>query len=157
MSGFRLIKDQVSNVSRAYASDIFTIIAGPTQEQLLIHEAILGQSPVFRAMTQLPFIEKQERTIRLPDDQASHLRCLVAFLYTSDITTKSEPKYEPRDQASGNDGSRSDFGEAEEAEAEAGAYGRNAITRDGSSLPACIAVSYYSQGFLPLKWRTMEL
>jgi len=159
VSGSRLIKDQITNVSRAYASDIFTIIAGPTQEQLLIHEAILGQSPVFRAMTQLPFIEKQERTIRLPDDQASHLRCLIAFLYTSDFTTESEPKYEPRDQESGDDGSRLEFKEAEEAEAEAeaGGYGRNAITRDGSSLPACIVVSYYSQGSLPLGWCTIAL
>jgi len=155
VSGFRLIKDQIANVSRAYASDIFTIIAGPTQEQLLIHEAILGQSPVFRAMTQLPFIEKQERTIRLPDDQASHLRCLVAFLYTSNFTTESEPEYEPHGQASGDDGSRRDVEEAE-AQAEAGGYGRRAITRDGLSLPACIAVSYYFQGFLPLNWRTIE-
>lgn len=110
-------------------------------------------------MTQLPFIEKQERTIRLPDDQASHLRCLVAFLYTSDFTTESEPNYEPRDQESGDDGSRREFKESEEAEAEAetGGYGRHAITRDGSSLPACIAVSYYSQGFLPLNWCAIEL
>jgi hypothetical protein len=110
-------------------------------------------------MTQLPFIEKQERTIRLPDDKASHLRCLVAFLYTSDFATESEPKYEPRDQESGDDGSRRDFIEAEEAEAEAkaGGYGRPANTRDGSSLPVCIAVSYYAQGSLPLICRTTEL
>lgn len=153
MSGFRPIKDHIAHVSRAYASAIFTIIAGPTQEQLLIHEAILGQSPVFRAMTQLPFIEKQERTIRLPDDQASHLRCLVAFLYTSDFATESEPEYEPHAQKRGDDRSRRD---SEEAEEETRGYGRSVLTRDGSSFGAGIVVSYYSQGSLPLNWCTLE-
>lgn len=107
------MKDQIAHVSRAYASAIFTIIAGPTQEQLLIHEDILGQSPVFRAMTQLPFIEKQERRIRLPDDHASHLRCLVAFLYTSHFVTESEPEYEPHTPKHGDNRSRRDSEEAD--------------------------------------------
>lgn len=56
----------------------------------MVHEAVLAESPVFGAMTGLPFKEKQERTIRLPDDKASHIRCVVAFLYTGGFRTQSE-------------------------------------------------------------------
>lgn len=142
------------------------MIVGPTQEQLLVHEAILAQSPVSRAMTQLPFIERQERTIRLPDDQASYLRCLVAFLYTSDYTTESEPE---DDQESGDDGSRCGSEEAEEEEepeeaeaeteekeAEARRYARRVTIRDRSPLQAYLVVSYYFQESLPLVGRTIE-
>jgi len=41
-------------------------------------------------MTGLPFKEKEEQTIRLPDDKASHVRCMVAFLYTGGFCTQSE-------------------------------------------------------------------
>lgn len=69
---------------------MFTILAGPTDERILVHEAVLAGSPVFRAMTRLPFKEKEEKTILLSDDKASHVRCLVAFLYTGRFCTQSE-------------------------------------------------------------------
>jgi len=69
---------------------MFTLLAGSTEERILVHEAVLAGSPVFRAMTRLPFKEKEEQTIRLPDDEASHVRCLVAFLYTGGFSTQTE-------------------------------------------------------------------
>ena len=59
-----------------------------------MHEAVLAQSPVFRAMTSLPFKEREERTIRLLEHEASHIRCMVAFLYTGRFNTPSEAHFE---------------------------------------------------------------
>ncbi|KAL8822897.1 MAG: hypothetical protein Q9191_006379, partial [Dirinaria sp. TL-2023a] len=73
-----------------YSSGIFTVIAGQTKERFLVHEAVLAQSPVFHAMTTLPVKEKEERTIQLPVDEASHIRCMIAWLYTKNFYTQSE-------------------------------------------------------------------
>lgn len=85
-----MILDLLTNSTRAYASGMFTILAGSTEERILVHEAVLAGSPVFSAMTRLPFKEKEEKTILLPDDKASHVRCLAAFLYTGGFCTQSE-------------------------------------------------------------------
>jgi len=79
-----------------YDSKTFTFLAGPEEERLLLHQGILARSPVFRAMTELPVKESTERTIQLPDDDSSHFRCLIAFLYESDFLTQSEYDLEAR-------------------------------------------------------------
>lgn len=76
---------------------MFTLLAGPTEERILVHEAVLAGSPVFRAMTGLPFKEKEEQVIRLPDDEPSHIRCVVALLYTGDFSTPSECDHQAQD------------------------------------------------------------
>jgi len=81
-----------------YGSEVFTILAGPEEERLLVHQGILARSPVFRAMTELPFKESAERTIQLPDDDSSHIRCLIASLYESVFLTQSECDLEAHDK-----------------------------------------------------------
>lgn len=76
-----------TDLTRAFTSDIFTIIAGSTEERVLVHTAILAQSPVFHVMTEE---EKEGQTIRLPEDRPSHIRCIIAFLYRNEFYTQSE-------------------------------------------------------------------
>ena len=92
---------------RLYSSAVFKIIAGPTQEEFLVHEALLAESPVFHAMTTLPFIEKEERIIRLPDDEASHVKCMIAWLYAKNFYTPSECELRAQ-QFRGRGGSQED-------------------------------------------------
>ena len=81
---------------------MFTLLAGPNEERILVHEAVLAGSPVFRAMTGLPFKEKEEQVIRLPDDEPSHIRCVVAFLYTGGFDTQSECDHQAQDVKDSN-------------------------------------------------------
>lgn len=79
----------ILRIASQYASKTFTIVAGPEEERFLVHEDILSQSPVFRAMVEQPFKEKEERTIRLPE-VPTHVRYMISFLYTSVFTTQTE-------------------------------------------------------------------
>lgn len=60
-------------------------------------------------MTGLPFREKEEQTIRLPDDKASHIRCIVAFLYTGGFCTQSECDHQAQDVGYQEEGPSSKF------------------------------------------------
>lgn len=76
------------NISRAYATEIFTLLAGTTKEQITVRKGVLARSPPRHdpAVVQ----RKDERTIQVPEDKASHVRCLVAFLYMSHFRTDSK-------------------------------------------------------------------
>lgn len=81
---------------------MFTLLAGPTEERILVHQAVLAGSPVFRAMIGLPFKEKEEQVIRLPEDEPSHIRSVVAFLYTGGFDTHSECDHQAQDVKQSN-------------------------------------------------------
>ncbi len=67
-------------------SPIFTITAKNGGEgRLLVHQAVLERSPVFRAMCNKSFKEGASRQIDLPEDDFLQISYLLHFMYTEGL------------------------------------------------------------------------
>jgi len=72
---------------------VFTILAGLERTPFVVHASVLQQSPVFRAMTEHPFKEKEAQTIELPEAIPAYVDCLVRFLYAGHYVSPKELEY----------------------------------------------------------------
>ena len=81
------------NLELALDSLLFKVLAGPQEQRFMVHEDILHQSPVLRAMTRLPFKEKKERILRFPEADPAHVDCLLRFFYSGVFVSREERLY----------------------------------------------------------------
>ena len=91
--------DCVLTINSPLNSTLFTIVVGPEEECYSIHQSALSQSPVFKAMTEQPFKEKEEQIIRLPDDEPVYIEVMLRYLYAGNIILEKEAHYRIDDDA----------------------------------------------------------
>jgi hypothetical protein len=63
-------------------STVFTINVGEDNAPFLVHEDIISQSPVLRALCQSNFKEGIEKHINMPDDDPKIFAMVLEYLYT---------------------------------------------------------------------------
>ena len=68
-----------------YGSPVFTLVIGPSEDQLLVHQSVLARSPVLKSMCSEQFQEGQARVIKFPSENKRPFSCLISFLYSDDF------------------------------------------------------------------------
>lgn len=68
--------------------DVVKLIVSPAKHQFLVHEDLICEiSPVFKAAFQGKFAEGVEKSMRLPEDDASGIECMVKWIYAKRLET----------------------------------------------------------------------
>ena len=76
-------KTKLTPCNSDMTSPIFTIMAkNGGNNKMLVHQAVLQKSVVFKAMGNGPFQEGQTRQINFPEDDYYQMSCLLQFMYT---------------------------------------------------------------------------
>ena len=70
--------------SPSLLSSIVTIVVGPDQRLFAAHEHVLCQAPFFADALRNQFLDPHARRIRLVDEEAEVLSCVLEFLYKGD-------------------------------------------------------------------------
>ncbi|KAL8918897.1 MAG: hypothetical protein Q9208_007078 [Pyrenodesmia sp. 3 TL-2023] len=76
----------MSATGSPFTSSIFSIYAGPTKKQFLVHSTILAKSPTLRAIVEGEWKESANRRIDLEEWDEQTVEQLVQWLYSGHYT-----------------------------------------------------------------------